>query len=81
MMAPTRGDVFRINITPPSDSFPWIRVFRHDEGIRGPGREVAGVDATRHLSRDELALQLGREIIEHSKVLSQWLGPQRDSAD
>ena len=72
-MGETRGDVFRINITPPSTSFPWLRVFLHENGIRAAGREVGGVNARRGLPREELARIIGEEIIRNSKVLTAWL--------
>lgn len=68
----TTGDVFRINITPPSTSFPWIKVFLHDYGIRKSGHEVGGVNAAKGRSREEVARGIGEEIIRNSKVLSAW---------
>ena len=68
----TSGDVIRINITPPSDSFPWIRFFLHEYGIKESGRDVGGVDARRGKSRDEVAREIGEEIIRNSKILANW---------
>lgn len=64
-----RGDVFRINITPPSTSFPWIRIFRHGSGIRKKGSEVGGINATKGKRRAELAREIGEIIIDNSKIL------------
>lgn len=72
-MKKTRGDVFRINITPASTSFPWIRIFKHEFGIRRGGKEVSHeIGATKGKSRNCLARELGEEIIKHSKILSVW---------
>lgn len=71
----TAGDVFRINITPPGDTFPWVKIFRHKFGIRGPGREVKsniGPDEKTSKSREQLAIETGEKIIENSKVLKKW---------
>jgi hypothetical protein len=67
----TRGDVFRINITPAANTFPWIKIFRHPYGIRKAGREVRGAGG-RNDSRRKTALMIGESIIHNSKVLSAW---------
>lgn len=72
MAKKTSGDVFRINITPAADSFPWIRIFRHPYGIRKAGREVSGADARKGKLKKEVALKIGEQIICNSKVLSAW---------
>jgi len=71
-MEKTSGDVFRINITPPSDTFPWTKIFLREYGIKGSGVEVGGVDAKREKSRNEVAREIGEEIISNSKVLTAW---------
>ena len=69
----TRGDVFRINITPPSTTFPWIKIFLHEYGIKEPGILVSDtVGAIKGKSKEELAKEMGMEIIEYSKVLKAW---------
>lgn len=67
----TSGDVFRINITPPSTSFPWVRIFKHPYGIRKAGEEVGGAGGRKD-SRKKTALMIGELIIKNSKVLSAW---------
>ena len=67
----TSGDVFRINITPPSTSFPWVRIFKHPYGIRKAGKEVGGAGG-RNDPRKKTALMIGESIIKNSKVLSAW---------
>jgi len=67
----TSGDVFRINITPPSTSFPWVRIFKHPYGIRKAGKEVVGAGG-RNDPREKTALVIGESIIKNSKVLSAW---------
>ena len=74
----TRGDVLRINVTPwrgkKSNSFPWVRVFRHPYGIRHaadqtkPIEEGPGPDE----SKEEFAQRLGKKIILKSKILRKW---------
>ena len=72
-MKSTRGDVIRINITPPGDTCPWIRIFLHKYGIKKPGRNVSdNVGATKGMSKSKLASEIGEEIIRNSKVLSAW---------
>ena len=67
----TSGDVIRINVTPKSTTFPWIKIFRHPEGIRaGKSEEVSSIDAKSQLKREELALLIGESIISASKILS-----------
>jgi len=71
-MEKTSGDVIKLNITPPSDTFPWIKFFLHEYGIKHPGKEVGGVDAKKGKSREEVAIEIGEEIIRNSKVLTAW---------
>jgi len=68
----TRGDVFRINILPPGKTFPWTRIFIHEYGKRYAGREVGGVNPTWGKSREEVAKEIGEEIIRNSKILTAW---------
>jgi hypothetical protein len=67
----TSGDVFRINITPAANTFPWIKIFRHPYGIRKAGKEVGGAGGRKD-SRRKTALMIGESIIRNSKVLSVW---------
>ena len=71
-MEETSGDVFKINITPPSTTFPWIRIFRHPYGIKKSGQDVGGIDAKKGISREEIARSIGEMVIWNSKVLSAW---------
>ena len=68
----TRGDVFRINILPPGKTFPWMRIFCHEYGIRYAGKDVGGVDPKKGKSREEVAKEIGEEIIRNSKILTAW---------
>ena len=72
MAKKTRGDVLRINITPASTTFPFIRLFRHPYGIRRPGREAGMAGAQNGKSRKTVALEIGEEVIKNSKILSAW---------
>ena len=72
-MKKASGDVLRINIAPPSDTFPWIQVHLHEYGIKASGKQVGGVDAKKGKRRDEVASEIGEEIIRNSKVLTAWL--------
>ena len=67
----TSGDVFRINITPPSTSFPWVRIFKHPYGIRKAGKEVGSIGGWKE-TNEKTALMIGESIIKNSKVLSAW---------
>lgn len=76
-MKKTRGDVIRINVVPPkgprTDTFPWIRIFLHEYGIKSSGRSVSDeVGATKGKSRDEVGREIGEEVIRNSKVLTAW---------
>jgi hypothetical protein len=66
----TAGDVLRLYVTPPADTFPWIKIHHHPEGIRRPGVEVDALDAVR--DRAELARMLGEAIIGSSPILTAW---------
>ena len=76
MKKKTRGDVFRINITPPADTFPWVRIFLHPYGIRKAGKEVGGAGGL-HIPEKEMAQKIGEQIIRYSKVLPAWFKEQR----
>jgi len=72
-MKKTRGDVFRINITPAGKTFPWIRIFKHEFGIKRGGKGISDeIGATKGKSRSRLAREIGEEIIKYSKVLPVW---------
>lgn len=71
-MKKTHGDVIRINITPPSDTFPWIQIHVHEYGIKESARQVGGVDAKKRKSREEVAREIGEEVVRNSKVLTAW---------
>jgi hypothetical protein len=69
----TSEDVFRINITPPSDTFPSVQIFVHEYGIKEPDRIASQIiEATKDKSNDEIAKEIGLEIIKNSKVLKTW---------
>jgi hypothetical protein len=69
----TSEDVFRINITPPSGTLPSVQIFVHEYGIKEPDRIASQtVEATKDKSKDELAKEIGLEIIKNSKVLQVW---------
>ena len=72
-MKNTSEDVFRINITPPSGTLPSVQIFVHEYGIKEPDRIASQtVEATKNKSKDELAKEIGLEIIKNSKVLQAW---------
>jgi len=69
----TSEDVFRINITPPSGALPSVQIFVHEYGIKEPDRIASQtVEATKDKNKDELAIEIGLEIIKNSKVLQAW---------
>ena len=66
-------DVFRINITPSSGTLPSVQIFVHEYGINEPDRIASQtVEATKDKSKDEIAKEIGLEIIKNSKVLKAW---------
>jgi len=73
-MEETSGDVIRINITPPSSTYPWIGFWRHPFGIAHPAdpEECGTVEARRPKSRAEVAAEIGEQVIKASRVLSEW---------
>lgn len=70
----TRGDVLRINITPASTTFPWIKIYRHPYEIKRAGHETnyPGAGAQNRKTRREVAFEIGEDIIRSSKVLKSW---------
>ena len=72
-MTKTREDVFRINITPPSGTLPSVQISVHECGINEPDRIASQIiEATKDKSKDEIAKEIGLEIIKNSKVLKAW---------
>ena len=66
-------DVFRINIAPPSGTLLSVQIFVHEYGINEPDRIASQViEATKDKSKDEIAKEIGLEIIKNSKVLKAW---------
>ncbi len=69
----TSGDVIKINITPPSDTFPWVRIFRYPYGLSGKKPfSIAEIDAKRKKGKEKVAKEIGEAIINGSKILSNW---------
>jgi hypothetical protein len=69
----TTGDVIKINITPKSTTFPWIRIFRYPKGIRSRKPvDLGGIDANQkcYPTRASLASAIGEAVIKARKVLS-----------
>ena len=67
-------DVFRINITPPTGTLPSVQIFVHEYGINEPDRIASQIiEATKDKSKDDIAKEIGLEIIKNSKVLKAWL--------
>ena len=78
-MKKTSEDVFRINITPPSHTFPAVQIFVHEYGIKEPDRIASqAVEATKDKSKDEIAKEIGLEIIKNSKVLKAWFKANKE---
>ncbi|HME44826.1 MAG TPA: hypothetical protein VKF36_17175 [Syntrophorhabdales bacterium] len=72
-MKKTSEDVFRVNITSPSDTFPSVQISVHKYGIKEPDRIASqAVAATKDKSKDEIAKEIGLEIIKNSRVLKAW---------
>lgn len=71
MADPIRGNIVKVYITPPSTTFPWIKVSKHPEGIRAPGQEVASLNASP--DRERLVRDLGEAVLEGSEILQAWL--------
>jgi hypothetical protein len=74
MTEKTKGDRISFYVFPPGQSFPWVRVYEHPFGIRGKQVEIGGgYNITKDAEPDEVALALGRMILENSEILSDWL--------
>jgi len=57
----------------PSDTFPSVQIFVHEYGLKEPDRIASQtVAATKDKSKDEIAKEIGLEIIKNSKVLKTW---------
>jgi hypothetical protein len=79
MLKKTSEDVFRINITPPSHTSPSVQIFVHEYGIKEPDRIASqAVEATKDKSKDEIAKEIGLEIIKNSKVLKAWFKENKE---
>jgi hypothetical protein len=66
-------DVFRINIIPPGATLPSVQIFVHEYGMNEPDRIASQtIEATKDKSKDEIAKEIGQEIIKNSKVLKAW---------
>lgn len=69
----TSGDVIKINITPPADTFPWIRIFKYPYGLVGKKPIlIAEIDAKKKESKTDVATKIGEAIIQGSDILSEW---------
>jgi len=72
----TSGDIIRINITPKgkkSPSPPELWFFVHPNGIKKPGRKVDRTGPVQELlNRKEFEKEVGKIIVEDSKILSNW---------
>jgi hypothetical protein len=68
-MEKTSGDVIRINITPPSDTFPWVRFFVHEHGIKKSGKDVGSIDAKKQKSREELSREIGEGHLYFESII------------
>ena len=78
-MKKTSEDVFRVNITPPSHASPSVHIFVHEYGIKEPDRIASkAVEAAKDKSKDEIAKEIGLEIIKNSKVLKAWFKENRE---
>lgn len=75
------GDSYVIYITPPSGTFPWVRILR-----RRRGRQRGRVDLEEEISPhgfgsqeafdsaniDETAHRIGRAILDDSEIIHNW---------
>jgi hypothetical protein len=69
----TSEDVFRINITSPGGTSHNVQIFVHEYGAKESDRIASQtVEATNDKSKDEIAKEIGLEIIKNSKVLKTW---------
>jgi tartrate dehydratase alpha subunit/fumarate hydratase class I-like protein len=65
--------VYRINTTLPSGILPSVQIFVHEYGINEPDKVASQIiEATKDKSKDEIAKEIGLEIIKNSKVLEAW---------
>ena len=72
-MKKTSEDVFRINITSPSGALPSVQISVHEYGVNEPDRIASQIiEATKDKSKDEIAKEIGLEIIKNSKVFKAW---------
>ena len=72
-MKKTSEEVFRINITPPSGTLPSVHIFVHEYGINEPDKIASQtIEVTKDKDKDEIAKEIGLEIIKNSEVLKAW---------
>jgi len=69
-----RFDEIKVIIKPGSDDAadPWIHMFKFDFSSEGQGEMIGYCDIGSAKSGDEIALMIGRMVMENSKVLVKW---------
>lgn len=76
-----RGDSYIVDITPPGTTFPWVKVVRRrrvrprgriaeEAEIQAPG--FGNMDAFDESNIDETARQIGRAVLEDSRIIREW---------
>jgi len=65
------GNAYYIYMTPRATAFPWIKIYRRPQGLKGKGELIGGGYDTKW-SLDEIALAIGRTIVENSPILQEW---------
>ena len=71
----TSGDVIKMNITAPAPSADWpmIQIFRYPYGLAAKkSKLVAKIFPDEKESKTKVALNIGKAIVDGSKVLSKW---------
>jgi hypothetical protein len=68
------GNAFYIYITPPSTSYPRIRIWKRPYGLKGSnGTPMEGeLGKYWQFSLEELAEAIGKAIVENSPILQEW---------
>jgi DNA/RNA-binding domain of Phe-tRNA-synthetase-like protein len=75
----TSEDVFRVNITSPSHTSPSVQIFVHEYDNKEPDKIASQtVEATKDKSKEEIAKEIGLEIIKNSKVLKVWFKANKE---
>ena len=75
-LPPPDSDNVRVNVRPTRHGAPWVRLYLHRYPGDKNGEPIGNVNLESGRSRDELALELGRMVLDGSPYARAWLDRQ-----